>query len=487
MDFINHTPFPAQDFGGVDQHDQEFHVVALRQTLTWGESAVLTYAHKQLPLCEEDHHAGPPENSYVLQESDYCQYKPRCDVIVNATAYAPQGKPTRRFRVKLVVRRPNELSPVPPRPEGINQFVAPSVSQLSAWETEMRARTILPGEQLLSKQLDVCGERYFVRRFWPIRAVAAILQYATLGLMRLPGWRLTTPLPAVAVPVNKQYAFGGRSRVNTEDKAAGRIAQRHRLPADQIAAQPDGEGRAVAHVACAANPAGRGYVRQWLVDALRLSTVRAPQVSRPDYPVGLGDFTQGLRGKLDSKRASSLVADFGVRPKSHPERIALSGTVDESFANSAAWLPLDFDFAMWNAAEPDQQIDYLQGDEVIELTNLCAPGASGARSDEGGNTTLALALPENECHVLVRLVSGEMFLSPMQIDTLIVEPDQQLLHLVWRVVLAKSPSAPIRAVEARMYSFKERDRIRAEVDTLKQQLGDVWDARATLTGGVDHV
>ncbi|MFB9246468.1 DUF2169 domain-containing protein, partial [Massilia antarctica] len=244
MDFINHTPFPAQDFGGVDQHDQEFYVVALRQTLTWGESAVLAYADKQLPLCEEDHHAPPPENSYVLQESDYCQYKPKCDVIVNATAYAPYGKPSRRFRVKLVVRRPNELSPVPPRPEGINQFVAPSISQLSAWETEMRARTVFPGEQLLSKQLDVCGERYFVRRFWPIRAVAATLQYATLGLVRLPGWRLTTPVPTVAVPVNKQYAFGGKSRVNAEDKAAGRIAQRYRLSADEVAAQPDGDGRA---------------------------------------------------------------------------------------------------------------------------------------------------------------------------------------------------------------------------------------------------
>ena len=43
------TPFPALAFEGIDQHEQSFHVLALRQTLTWDESGQLDYADEQAP------------------------------------------------------------------------------------------------------------------------------------------------------------------------------------------------------------------------------------------------------------------------------------------------------------------------------------------------------------------------------------------------------------------------------------------------------
>ncbi|MET3120406.1 hypothetical protein AAKU64_004658, partial [Undibacterium sp. GrIS 1.8] len=85
MEFRNHTPFPAQAFEGLDQHEQVFHVIGLRQTLSFA-SGTLEYADEQAPLCEVDAFFGEMNQSSVRQESDFCQYKPKCDVIVNATA-----------------------------------------------------------------------------------------------------------------------------------------------------------------------------------------------------------------------------------------------------------------------------------------------------------------------------------------------------------------------------------------------------------------
>jgi hypothetical protein len=112
--------------------------------------------------------------------------------------------------------------------------------------------------------------------------------------------------------------------------------------------------------------------------------------------------------------------------------------------------PSGFDFAVWNAAWPDQQVDTLQGDEVLELTNLSAPRSPASRRDAKGQTLLRLQLPAHSVRLFIRLQSGEMFAHPMHIDTLMVEPDTQSLTLVWRCVLAKDPELPIRAVEAQV-------------------------------------
>ena len=53
--------------------------------------------------------------------------------------------------------------------------------------------------------------------------------------------------------------------------------------------------------------------------------------------------------------------------------------VTAAFTQNFAGLPRDFDAAYWNAAPADQQVAFLAGDETLELHNLCATDAPGAR------------------------------------------------------------------------------------------------------------
>lgn len=358
MEFINHTPFPAQKFAGVDQHNQEFHVVALRQTLSWDNDGALVYADEQLPLCEEDQVASGEDGGFVLQESDYCQFKPRCDIIVNATAYAPQGKATRWFKVRLVVKEPDIPAPLPPRPDGINQFVGPSQALLDDWHSEIAARRDTPGKLLVDKHLAISGPRSFRKHVWPLRIVATAVKVLSFGLLRIPTWRLTLPAPVLSVPINKTYAFGGECRINADQKAAARVARRNRLPPQQVSAQraaEENQSVAIAIDAYEPNTAGRGFATQWYVNAMRLSSIPAPQIALSRSTLRASHFARALDGRLNSKTSSALVAGFGVRAKAHPARRILAGTIDDDFARGDAWLPDDFDFSVWNAAEPDQQ------------------------------------------------------------------------------------------------------------------------------------
>ena len=137
------------------------------------------------------------------------------------------------------------------------------------------------------------------------------------------------------------------------------------------------------------------------------------------------------------------------------------GTVDDAFIASESWLPADFDFAVWNAAPPDQQTDFLVGDERIELVNLCAPGTPGASREKDGSTRLRLELPRHDCFALLRLDSGAMNEVPLVIDTLLIEPETRTLTLVWRLSFMKEEDAPVRALEARLRSFADRDALNA--------------------------
>lgn len=460
MEFVNHTPFPAMAFEGIDQHEQAFHVVVLRQTLSFA-SGQLEYADVQEPLCEQDAYFGVMNDSSLRQESDLCQYKPKCDVIVNGTAHAPQGKARQRWQVRLQVKRPDSFASPPERPAGLNPFMQPSQRELASWrmQTERTSNHAIPGAILIDKTLNVTGPRQFKKLFWPVPWITTALQWCSLGLIRISPWRLTAPKATTQVPLIAENAFGGQCRINAGDNAARRIPKKHRLTAAQQASHPSAEQpaaeQAAAHSAMQANPIGAGFASQWYVNAAKLKQVKAPQVEQPGKPITLAHFKRSLRGKLAPQLASQLVAGLGIRPKGHPERAKLCGTIDQAFADSTDGLPKDFDFAVWNAAWPDQQTDFLQNDEILELTNLCAPGTPGASADARGNTVLRLQLLGHEATVLMRMVNGTMFFHPLKIDTLIIEPDTCSVCIVWRVVVAKDPN--IRAINLRLHTEFERD------------------------------
>lgn len=489
MEFVNHTVFPCQDFAGIDQHDQEFYVVALRQTLEWGDDGLLRYAAIQDPLCESDIYWGIPHASGVRQESDYCQYKPMCDVIVNATAYAPRGVAAPSFSARLQVRKPDTEPVLPDRPQGLNQFMRPSPEALRKWRDSLPVGPV-HGEILIDKELRVYGAREFRRKSAPGRCWAAIVKLATFGTLRLAKWTLSRPAPAVSVALRPEFAFGGECRIDANERAAARVPAAHRLTEAQASAQAalDHElGRTtIASTSFEANPLGRGYAQRWYLKATRYSKLPAPQLECSTAPVTALDFEACLDGKNDDLSAR-LSTGLGARPKSHPQRRRLAGTVDDAFAASDRALPDDFDFAIWNAAAPDQQTGFLQGGEVIELTNLCPASTPGSTCSVDGHTILTLTLPPSECYLLIRLDSGEMFASSMAIDSVIVEPDSRRLSLVWRKILARTDEVPVRAAEAMTRTHEERDTQRERIDAYKTRAA-MWESHtATMDdSGDDH-
>jgi hypothetical protein len=339
MRSVNHTPFPASAFLGVMPQGKRFYVVALRQTLTWDDTGNLFFADRQAPLCEVDEPLQPGKPNQIRQESDRCPYKPRCDVIVNAGAYAPltgaRVSPS-RFEARLSVRGPDVPMPLPPKPLTYNQFVEPSPERMAAWRAAVeRAKgKYQPGPQLIDKKLRITDERPLT----PLQMLGTIIHVATLGI---------------------------------------------------------------------AHPFGR---------------------------------------KADSA-AVPWIAGLGVRPRSQRARAKFMGTADAAFIESGAALPPDFDFALWNAAWPDQQVDKLAGDEVIELTNLCAPGTTALMRDANGNGVLRLTLPPWQPYVLMRFASGAIAPAPLTIDTLIIEPERSTVSLVFRHTIAQEPE--VLAIEVR--------------------------------------
>ena len=428
MQFRNLTPFPALAFEGIDQHQQAFHVVVLRQTLSYA-GGVLDYADDQAPLCEVDEFHGEMNASSLRQESDLCHYKPKCDVLVDGAAHAPGGRPAPRWHARLQVRAPREAPEVPP-PHGLNPLQGPTPEQWAAWRAEverLRAQASA-GAILFDKTLAVTGPRRLRRG-------------------RLGGYVLTEPTPVTVVPLRDELAYGGRCRITADDPAASHVPSEVRPSEAERGQHPEAPASPIADRVCAANPVGIGFAEGWYLNALKPGELPAPQIEHPAYPLSAALL---VGGKADAPALRPW--GFGVRPNGHPERVRLAGTLDAAFAESDRWLPEDFDFAVWNAAWPDQQIEHLQGDETFLLANMSPPGSPCVAPDGQGNGVLRLTLPGHECYVLIQMANGIIAAQPLVIDTVLIEPEHSRVTLVWRGVLDKTPDAPIALLEARLRS-----------------------------------
>lgn len=104
MDLINGTGLPAAYTLGIDKDAREHLVVVVKGTFSLppkGRGGVLLRAEKQVDLAQADVYAGKPGESPVLYESDFAPRKPLCDVLVNGSAYAPNGKPAATTHVAI--------------------------------------------------------------------------------------------------------------------------------------------------------------------------------------------------------------------------------------------------------------------------------------------------------------------------------------------------------------------------------------------------
>jgi hypothetical protein len=106
MQLLNATKMPAGYTMGMQPDGRELLVVVARGTFLipkTGEEPTL--APNQTPLVEADTFTGEPGYSAPVYESDYAPVKPRCDVLLLGSAYAPGGGSTERVTASIRLER----------------------------------------------------------------------------------------------------------------------------------------------------------------------------------------------------------------------------------------------------------------------------------------------------------------------------------------------------------------------------------------------
>ncbi|EFL4497410.1 TPA: DUF2169 domain-containing protein [Escherichia fergusonii] len=325
MEFRNLTPFSTLCYKMLDTQDTEHHVVAMKvgftlEHTTGGNVVARIQEDPVMPLCLQDEYSGEMNRSQVLQENDLSPFKPRCDVIVNGTACAPDGIPVAEMPVSL--------------------------------------RLLTADRQvLLDKQCLVTGERFFIRH--PLTGQ----------------WSLSEPEPFISLPLHYQYAFGGECRIDKESDAAEAVPAKYRLTPQQQAEHPQPDNPPVAHIACPTNPSGTGFVERWYADATRQKRFPAPRIIDPRHPFTLDSFSRCLNSQADFSDAEFQPAGFGILGQGWQPRLAKAGTYDQRWLDTRhPYLPEDFDFSHWNGAPEDQQLSYPAAGLRFELRGLHPQG-----------------------------------------------------------------------------------------------------------------
>lgn len=322
MRLVNATAMPAGYTTGTQPDGRELLVIVVKGTFTIPESPDQepVLAEEQVPLVMTDEFTGEPGLSATRNEMDFAPRKPRCDVLLIGSAYAPHAKPTQRVTVSLRVGA-------------------------------------------LVKSFDVLGNRVWqTRRF---------------------GTAATDPEPFTAMPISHDNAFGGVDR-SQEDPG------KHRW--------------------YPTNFAGVGYHEYR--DAAFIDGKPLPNTEETRHPI-------------TNPSGSYKPMAFGPLGRAWHQRVTLAGTYDKKWIdNTFPFLPADFNELYYQAAPADQQIDYLQGGEEVELVNLTLEGRTKFR------------IPELRVPVVFRLRNGDRRETAGALDTIVLESDRKRFMLTWRSSLA---------------------------------------------------
>ena len=101
----NHTPYRADSTWGRDRDGVHEWIVAVKGTFDVGRDGELSPAEEQLdPLLVPEYH-GEPGTSSLRYDADLVAPKPTTDVVLNAAAYAPGGRPSYDFLASAQVGR----------------------------------------------------------------------------------------------------------------------------------------------------------------------------------------------------------------------------------------------------------------------------------------------------------------------------------------------------------------------------------------------
>ena len=124
---------------------------------------------------------------------------------------------------------------------------------------------------------------------------------------------------------------------------------------------------------------------------------------------------------VNEPRGSYRPMAFGPIGRAWQPRVKLAGTYDQNWIdNIFPFLPPDFDELYYQAAPPDQQMDYPQGGEEVVLTSLTPEGYTSFR------------LPPVNMPVVFYPRHGENQETLAVVDTIVIEPDLQRFTMTWR-------------------------------------------------------
>lgn len=418
MNLKNETLHPALAYKGVDQLGQGFHVVVMRQTYNWNDKGLLLLADEQDPLRFVDQLIDAQDlMSGIAEESDLAHYKPKCDVIIKGHAYTPLYiKNNTEFTANLVLKTPAKK---------VTQNTVEHKKYLFSDEphTDKDNDEYTVGRTLINKALTILSPRHLMNDNFTGST------HYKLKIQSLPS----------RISLNPSSSFGGYCLLEDSNPAINKMNYD-----DLIPKKDRGNTKLNPHHGTIAymeednyNPYGTGYSHATYLKYVKPSHIALSQIHHPDLVINESLLYKVASNNLDAKTHSKLVTGFGTRAKSHPARSKMIGTVDETFNNIQNVIPKGFNFAMWNSAYPDQQTDFLQGDEQITLTNLCSTKTLGASITDAGDTTLKLYLPDTLVYLAIEseqpnVTNTEL---PMRLDTVIVSPDEQKVNLVWRATI----------------------------------------------------
>jgi len=196
----------------------------------------------------------------------------------------------------------------------------------------------------------------------------------------LTGIRASDPQPFTEMPVSYDRAFGGADRHSPDD---------------------------MEHVAYLPNPVGRGWhkhLRNEWVDGTPLPNIEA-----------IGD---GVSFPTDRRKPVAL----GPVGRGWPQRACHAGTYDDAWlADVFPFLPQDFDERYYQAVSEDQQLPLPKGPVEVRLEGFATDGPRH------------FVLPAFEAPVCILPRNGEHRELRAELDTLVIEPDEDRLALTWRL------------------------------------------------------
>jgi len=263
------------------------------------------------------------------------------------------------------------------------EFAAPILSQDIYYDQADNSSIRYPSDRVYAKQgtdIIVNGHAYGHGR----KQFTASVQCANVNKQirvsghrvwskQLMGYAPSSPQAVEKIPVNYEHAYGGRPVVEGDELSFYE-----------------------------ANPVGRGFEKVYRQQAL-------PNL---EYPKAL------LRGSKDRPPPCAL----GVVSSNWSQRRVYAGSFDEHWKQSRApLLPEDFQLRFFNVVAQDQIVSAgLRGGEQIILTHLHPHQA-----------ILKLTLPVLSIQASF-YVKQHIINQKLELDTVLLEPDAQLLQLTYR-------------------------------------------------------